>query len=179
MALLAEQIVEEWLRRDGFFTIRGLKLGIQEIDLLAIKVNQNKSIEAKHVEVQVSNKPVTYISGISKALREKHGGVGARSAKYRNLDLLKLTVKDWIDKKYNHPDKVKVRNKLAPEINWTFLFVHGKVHPKKFEELELISDFGIERLDIETVITQLRSNESKYATSSGSDIIDLMQLIIE
>lgn len=36
MALLAEELVEEWLNRNGFFTIRGIKLGVQEIDLLAI-----------------------------------------------------------------------------------------------------------------------------------------------
>jgi hypothetical protein len=38
MALLAEEIVEEWLNRNGYFTIRGIKLGVHEIDLLAIAV---------------------------------------------------------------------------------------------------------------------------------------------
>jgi hypothetical protein len=38
MALLAEEIVEEWLNRNGYFTIRGIKLGVQEIDLLALAV---------------------------------------------------------------------------------------------------------------------------------------------
>jgi len=38
MSLLAEEIVEEWLNRDGYFTIRGIKLGVHEIDLLALKV---------------------------------------------------------------------------------------------------------------------------------------------
>lgn len=36
MALLAEEIVEEWLNRQGYFTIRGIKMGVQEIDLLAV-----------------------------------------------------------------------------------------------------------------------------------------------
>ena len=36
MALLAEEIVEEWLNRQGFFTIRGIKQGTQEIDLLSV-----------------------------------------------------------------------------------------------------------------------------------------------
>jgi hypothetical protein len=37
MALLAEEIVEEWLNRDGWFTIRGIKIGVDEIDILAIR----------------------------------------------------------------------------------------------------------------------------------------------
>ena len=35
MALLAEALVEEWLNRTGYFTIRGIKAGNDEIDLLA------------------------------------------------------------------------------------------------------------------------------------------------
>jgi hypothetical protein len=34
MALLAEQIVEEWLTRQGYFTIRGLKIGVEQHPLL-------------------------------------------------------------------------------------------------------------------------------------------------
>jgi hypothetical protein len=37
VALLAESLVEEWLNRQNFFTIRGVKHGIDEIDLLAIR----------------------------------------------------------------------------------------------------------------------------------------------
>jgi len=37
MALLAESLVDEWLNRQGFFTIRGVKHGVGEIDLLAIR----------------------------------------------------------------------------------------------------------------------------------------------
>ncbi len=36
MSLLAESRVEEWLNRQRFFTIRGLKQGMSEIDLLAV-----------------------------------------------------------------------------------------------------------------------------------------------
>jgi hypothetical protein len=34
MALLAESLVEEWLNRSGFFTMRGIKCGVNELDLL-------------------------------------------------------------------------------------------------------------------------------------------------
>lgn len=51
MALLAETVVEEWLMRNGYFTIRGLKIGIHEMDILAIK-NVEGGWKNIHVEVQ-------------------------------------------------------------------------------------------------------------------------------
>ena len=41
MSLLAEVVVEEWLNRRGYFTIRGVKLGNDEIDLLAMRPLSN------------------------------------------------------------------------------------------------------------------------------------------
>jgi len=37
MALLAESLVDEWLNRQGFFTVRGIKHGVHEIDLLGVR----------------------------------------------------------------------------------------------------------------------------------------------
>jgi len=56
MSILAEEIVEEWLNRQGFFTIRGIKIGVQEIDLLALRINEN-NIECRHIEVTASITP--------------------------------------------------------------------------------------------------------------------------
>jgi hypothetical protein len=35
VAPLAEELVEEWLNRKGYFTIRGIKVGVHEMDILA------------------------------------------------------------------------------------------------------------------------------------------------
>ncbi len=66
MALLAEEIVEEWLNRQGYFTIRGIKTGVQEIDLLAVKWENNFQVKRRHIEVQASMRPVSYISSVPK-----------------------------------------------------------------------------------------------------------------
>ena len=58
MALLAEEIVEEWLNRQGYFTIRGIKMGVHEIDLLAVKGKPDGTAECRHLEVQASMRPV-------------------------------------------------------------------------------------------------------------------------
>ena len=36
MAQSHEKLVEEWLRRNNYFTIRSAKIGVAEIDLLAL-----------------------------------------------------------------------------------------------------------------------------------------------
>ena len=66
MALLAEEIVEEWLNRQGYVTIRGIKMGVHEIDLLAVKWLENGKVECRHIEVQASMRPVSYISRVPK-----------------------------------------------------------------------------------------------------------------
>jgi hypothetical protein len=72
MALLAEEIVEEWLNRQGYFTIRGIKIGVHEIDLLAIKISDDH-VDCRHIEVTASIHPVSYITDVPKAIQKKLG----------------------------------------------------------------------------------------------------------
>ena len=81
MALIAEEVVEEWLNQQGYFTIRGIKLGVQEMDILAIKLN-DEAADLRHYEVQASVNPVSYISSVPKAI-QKSEGRHANSAKSR------------------------------------------------------------------------------------------------
>jgi len=68
MSLLAEVVVEEWLNRRGYFTIRGVKLGNDEIDLLAIRPLSNGNIERRHIEVSASTNPISYFIGVWRIL---------------------------------------------------------------------------------------------------------------
>jgi hypothetical protein len=62
MALLAESLVEEWLNRDGFFTIRGVKPGVDETDPLAVRPQPDGRVIGWHVEVEVSFRPIGFIA---------------------------------------------------------------------------------------------------------------------
>ena len=66
MALLGESLVEEWLNREGFFTIRGVKHGVDEMDLLAIKPQDDGRVIGWHVEVQISFRPIGFIAKLQK-----------------------------------------------------------------------------------------------------------------
>ncbi len=97
MALLAEEIVEEWLNRQGYFTIRGIKLGVHEIDLLAIKWQVGGITECRHIEVQASMRPVSYISRVPKVGQK--AGRPANSAK-RSDEELNQGVAEWVETKF-------------------------------------------------------------------------------
>jgi hypothetical protein len=112
MALLAEEIVEEWLNRQGYFTIRGIKLGVQEIDLLAVRFTV-AGLECRHIEVQASIRPVSYLTKLSKDV-VKATGRAAGSAKVRLDAELQVGIREWIHKKYDHLLKKKARLALAP-----------------------------------------------------------------
>ena len=71
MALLAEEIVEEWLNRQGFFTIRGIKVGVDEIDILALKLDTDNKPVCRHVEVQASINPVSYMTPLAKIIQKE------------------------------------------------------------------------------------------------------------
>ena len=78
MALLAETLVEEWLNRQEFLTIRGIKLGVHEIDLLAIEHQDQR--RAWHIEVQASFRSVSYLAGLPAKLA-KSGALAELPAK--------------------------------------------------------------------------------------------------
>lgn len=101
MALLAEEIVEEWLNRTGYFTIRGIKLGVHEIDLLAIAVDRGHShIDARHIEVQASIRPVSYLCPLPRAT-QRNTGRKPMSMKKRTPAELAEGVREWVNKKYH------------------------------------------------------------------------------
>src|SRR5436190_264224 len=96
MSLLAEEIVEEWLNRQGYFTIRGIKIGVDEIDLLAIKPTNSGEIECRHFEVQSSIRPVSYLSRLPKEVQKTSGR--APNTPTRNESEILIGVEEWVEK---------------------------------------------------------------------------------
>jgi hypothetical protein len=172
MALLAEELVEEWLNRNGFFTIRGIKLGVHEIDLLAIRVN-GENIEARHIEVQASVHPISYLSPLPKDIR-KSTGRGSASTKTRSEKELKDGIKEWMDKKYFLDAKEKIRKKLFPG-RWSFELV---IHKVKFpQELDLLREQGILIHNLDEIVVSLSDGHATMIPSaSGSDLFELVML---
>jgi hypothetical protein len=174
LALLAEEIVEEWLRRQGFFTIRGIKIGVQEIDLLAIRPTAN-GLECRHVEVQASTNPIGYLSRLSKE-DQLESGLKATSKKSRSEDQLRRGLTEWIDRKFDLKEKAALRERLvstgARSGSWSReLVVHRVAFPI---ELDLLAERGVTVIRLGKVISDLRSGPKTIEKAGGADFLDLL-----
>ena len=170
MALLAENLVEEWMNRQGFFTIRGVRDGVAEIDLLGVRVKSD-IIEAWHIESQVSFNPVSYVTPLTKNLSEKHGKAKTTAWK-RSPEILSECVVAWIEKKFNSPAKAKVREKLWPGLKWQKKLVHGAV--KYQEELDALREH-IALVPFYDVLSDLCLARHELFTATGADIANIVE----
>lgn len=168
MALLAEEIVEEWLNRRGHFTIRGVRSGVDEIDILAIRPTSD-GLECRHVEVQASSNPISYISPTTKQARAQ--GAKTNSAKRRDSAFLKACVDEWLEKKFFSQKKKDVRESLAPGPWRLELVVHRIRHR---EELDYIASRGIMVHRLADVIQALVGPENIIGSAAGSSLIELI-----
>jgi hypothetical protein len=172
MSLLGEEVVEEWLNRHGYFTIRGIKVGVDELDILAIRPLSDGTCECRHVEVQASINPISYITKVPAAI-QKQKGIAPHNAKKRDLGQLRQGVQEWIDAKFEQPRKVELKNSLCAG-SWSRELVVGKV--KYEEELDLLRDAGITVHRIKDLLSQMLDKQRPIKAASGADLFDLMQL---
>jgi hypothetical protein len=176
MSLLAESLVEEWLNRAGYFTIRGVRYGVHEIDLLAVRRAAN-GIEARHVEVQISTNPVSYITPLTHQ-RAKDLGKARSSAWPRPPEILQESVVAWVEKKYFSPDKQRARERAWPELSWSLEFVHGKA--KYPAELEAIRAAGINTVPFLAILKSLCHDPAvAHKGGAGSDIADILAYYVK
>jgi len=170
VALLAEELVEEWLNRQGYFTIRGVKIGVDEIDLLAVRFSNAGDIEYRHIEVQASMRPVSYISRVPKKVQKQ--GKAPNSASRTQEELL-TGVEEWVEKKFTRPRKVKLMESLAPT-EWSSELIINNV--KSQEEVEMIRGHGITVHQLSKVVSDLQDLEFKIKSAAGADFVDLVSM---
>lgn len=171
MALLAEELVEEWLNRQGYFTIRGIKLGVHEIDLLAIRPKGN-TVECRQLEVQASVRPVGYITRVPIEV-QRNTGRAAGSAKLRHDAELRLGIREWVKKKFDRPGKRRLRQQLAPGPWSRELVVHVVKHER---ELQLIEEAGVTVHRLANVVAQLKKGDLKLGGAAGAHLLDLVAM---
>lgn len=172
MSLLAEEVVEEWLNRHGYFTIRGIRVGVGEIDILAIRPQAGGQCECRHIEVQVSINPISYITKVPAAIRKKTG-IAPHNAKKRDIEQLKQGIEEWVEGKFDQPSKVDLRNSLC-QGHWSKELVVGRV--KYEEELALLIEAGVRIHRLKDVLLQMHDKGRPLKAASGADLLDLMQL---
>jgi len=172
MALLAEELVEEWLNRQGYFTLRGAKVGVHEMDLLAVRFGPDGEVECRHIEVQVSVNPQSYLTRLSRHDQRDTGRTGTSKAT-RTAEQISRGVDEWIAKKFGHGGKRGLLGHLAPG-PWTReLLVHKVDEPL---EVALLKDRGIRIHLLVEVLRDLASAETVVKRASGGDFLELVLL---
>ncbi len=169
MALLAEELVEEWLNRQGYFTIRGVKIGVDEIDFLAVRFDADGKPECRHIEVQASMRPVSYITRIPKELLKP--GQVATSAALRDGETLLAGVQAWVEKKFYKPKKSALMSQLFPG-TWSSELVINNV--KSGDELAMIASEGVSIIRLSRILDELNNNDFVIQSASGADFADLI-----
>ncbi len=176
MAIFAETLVEEWLNRRGYFTVRGAKAGLLEMDLLGVRPSEGGGVEALHYEVQASTGPISWMTPWTPALRERHG-IAAWNARGRTPEELAECVGEWVEKKFRDERVEGARERLWPGAWWGFGLVAGVVRYP--EELDAIRAFGIEVVGLASVLDELTGPEAddgpiKKTSSTAADIAALI-----
>ena len=168
MALLGESLVEEWLNREGFFTIRGVKHGVDEMDLLAVKPTANGELMGWHVEVQISFRPIGFIGKLPKS-----GSQSRLSARKRTVQEVEDCARVWVEAKYRAESKARVREKLWPGVKWAFHFVHAVV--RDAHELEVIASEGVILHAFSEILDSLPERKShSFSGSAGGDLAEIV-----
>lgn len=171
MALLAESLVDEWLNRQGFFTVRGIRHGHDEIDLLGVRPT-NEGLEAWHVEVQASFRPMGYIAPVTDTIAKRFP-VPPKSAKKRPQEILEDCAKAWVLSKFARESKQKIRDKAWPNLKWRFFLVHAR--SRWPAELEAIGNSGVELIPLFRVLEELRHDSARGIR--GGAATDLSEII--
>lgn len=144
-----------------------------EIDLLAIKPGAKGKYICRHIEVSVSTNPIAYISKVPKAI-QKRDGIGPDCAKTRSEDEIRIGIQEWVDKKFNHSKKVKLRNVLCPGGVWSKELVVNVV--KHDEEVGLFEDTGVKIIRFADIIKEMQNSKSVINAASGDDLLNLIML---
>lgn len=170
MSLLAEEVVEEWLNRKGYFTIRGIKVGNGEIDILAIKPSNSGNCECRHLEVQASTNPISYITALPREIQKKTGR-GPHNARRREPRELRQGVEEWVAKKFSDPTKAALRRTLC-NAEWSFELVINRA--RHLEEVDLIAASGVRIHWLPEIIREMTTRRESVRAAGGSDLLELI-----
>jgi len=172
MALLAESLVEEWLNRKGFFTVRGIKHGVAEIDLLAIRHETVGSVIGWHVEVQASFRPIGYIAKLTSEMARASNSART-TARARTPDQIVTCAREWVQSKFRSEDKAKAREQLWPHVPWSYHLVHARV--REPQELAVFEQEGVKCHSFRDLLTELaRRKDHSFSGSAGGDLAEIV-----
>lgn len=151
MSDLIADVVGEWLCLKGYFIIRGLKVGLNEVDVLAIKPRDGKITEAAHYEISIGVNPVGYL--------------GEPSARRQTEAEVRGSVARFVVKKYTNANTVKLIERLVGKKCARYFVTGNRKH-----EMEIIAlrEHGIKVIPVTQVLTELRDLRHRKKARKGN-----------
>ncbi len=134
---IAQTLVKAAYQSLGYFIIEGIKVGLKEIDLLAIKPEKGNVVaERLHVEVQIGVSPI--------------GPLRERGALGKAMKDPMSAAKAYINKKYNDIKIVAKIKEYYGNNEYQKVLVFGQL--KKPEQLEVFHKMGIRAISVSDLI---------------------------
>ena len=151
MSDLIADVVGEWLCLKGYFIIRGLKVGLNEIDVLAIKPRDGRIAEAAHYEISISTTPISYL--------------GARSAKRQSEAEIRKSVARFVAKKYTNVNTVKLIERLVGKQYGRFFVTGNRKHEM---EIVALKEHEVKVIPVTQVLAELRDLRRRRKARKGN-----------
>ncbi len=153
-----EQFVASAFQSLGYFVIQGLKVGVREADLLAIKI-VNSKFKYYHIEVQISRNPVGVLRAQSRFGKTSNNPMKA--------------AEEYIDKKFFQKDVVKTIKNCFGTSKYERIFIHGLL--REPEQLKVFNDRDIKCLDFKSLAQE--ANKSSHKTDAFLNFYDISKLV--
>jgi hypothetical protein len=141
---------------------------VHEIDILAVRCDGEQT-ECRHIEVQASMRPISYICRVPKA--EQRRGRAAISAR-RTAEELRIGIEEWVAARSQNPRKQDLQGKLVPGGEWTRELVIHRV--KSADEVRGIRAHGIAILHLSSILREVRHSRFMLGSAGGSDVLDFL-----
>lgn len=160
MADLFEEATASWLMARGYFILHGMRFeGQGELDFLAVRLSDNGTPERLHVEVHVSENPITNI-GQKKAGKGTDAAQGARQ---------------FVQRKFFRPQVVKTAQRLLGSQEYGRLLILGNVN----NQVAIMSECrkrGVKVTRFWQISKYLRTKPDRWETTDGRRLAQLMRL---
>ncbi len=156
----AESLVGAALQSIGYLVIQGIKIGVREIDFLAVKKVGDK-LEYFHIEVSISYHPIGVL--------RKHAAFGTSG------DDIENSASEYIDKKFFQPKVCQAIKLIFGTDKYKKMFIHGRL--KDYKQLEVFKKKGVGCLPLRELIKE--AENSPYRTNGFVNFIEVSRIMLE
>lgn len=156
---ISQTLVRSAYQSLGYFIIEGIRIGVKEIDFLAVRIiDGEKVVERLHIESQISTNPIAPFRGQAKIK-------GA-------FNDPKKAAEEYINKKYENKKIVDAIKEYFSNCKYKRVLVYGKL--KKPEQLKIFNRHGVETISISDLVNKAMS---AHPTHELNRIISVYRVI--